>query len=89
MDMMLALNKTLYQQVQSQFWMLKFKMALVDMQLIKLKIVDASPKSNYEELLATDFSILDLYYLEGMKLFNQGEFAINLEINKCELGVYL
>ncbi len=37
----------------------------------------------------TGNAALDLYCLEGMKLFSQGEYAKNVHNNKSDLGIYL
>jgi|688.fasta_scaffold660720_2 hypothetical protein len=39
--------------------------------------------------IETGNEALDLYCLEGMKLFSQGEYAKNLENKNCDLGIYL
>jgi len=51
-------------------------------------IIEVADKKN-ESSTETGNAALDLYCLEGMKLFNQGEYAKNVQNKKSDLGIYL
>jgi hypothetical protein len=44
---------------------------------------------NQTNRLGEENEVLNSYYSEGLKLFNQGEYAKHLVENKDKLGIYL
>lgn len=57
----------------------------INTQTVALEVAIEKEKASSE----TGNAALDLYCLEGMKLFNQGEFAKNAQNHKSDLGIYL
>ncbi|MDZ4669213.1 MAG: hypothetical protein SGJ00_15200 [bacterium] len=90
------LNPELSWYIKQQLVLVRTKITTVfnwkraDVEASNLLMINDQKELQVEEKIPdTDNEILNLYYLEGMKLFNQGKFANRTSKKEDELGVYL
>ncbi|MCG9880213.1 MAG: hypothetical protein MH472_06415 [Bacteroidia bacterium] len=81
--------KQQYHLVRTKLWkFVSLKKNLVQTKKIKQNELLAKSEQRREELLEEN-EVLRQYYLEGMKLFQQGPYAQKLKNKKDVLGIYL